>query len=201
MTEFRLSATEARNFLIGSLMVWIAYTGFKHPISLRSAAVYMVVSVLVLGVREIGQRAVADWMEAHVTLELSLEGSATTVFGALASFLSGLSLVFLFPVSNKHSIKRYEQWGKSIDAMWLKRRSWIVGVGVLALIVSGFVFSVLKLPGAELFFLFGFFQMLPFDYPRIPTGELDGATIIKQSGFVWWFFMGLILLGLGFLWF
>lgn len=194
---FNPSVDDLNSFLAGTLALAAAYIAFYDALSLSSAAFYTGVSGAMLFVREFGQRTIAQWMEAQVDLEISTEGTTTTLFGAVMSFFTGLPVILLFPVFNEHDVESYEHWGKSIDAMWIKRQYWIVSGGILALFATWVVFSTLNLSlAAEAVSMFLIFQLLPFDYSGIPTGPLDGSIIIRWSGFIWLIFMGTALLSL-----
>jgi len=135
-------------------------------------------------------------MDANVDLNLSMKGSMTTVFGAFLAVLTDLPIVLLFPVTNSFSVESYEHWGKSVDAMWLKREAWITYGGIIGLLTGGFLSAFFEMPKVQdAFFLFSAFQLLSFRQSRIPTGALDGSYVLKQNGFYWLIFMFLSLAG------
>lgn len=194
---FKPSIDELNNFVAATAILAVAFITFKDALTLESAALYTGISAAVLLSREIGQRTIAHWMEADVVLNLSTDGSAMTLFGAMMSFMTNLPVILLFPIFNSFDVESYEHWGKSIDAMWMKRRYWIVSSGILGLFGGWALFKALGLPqGAQAASIFLIFQLLPFDYSKIPTGRLDGAVIIRWSGFIWLIFMGLAILSL-----
>lgn len=194
---YRPSIDEINNFFGALIVTSVAFIGFKDALTVRGAIFYLAVSSAIIISREIGQRLVGHWMEAEVELNFSIEGSLTTVIGAAVSFLTSLPVIVLFPVFNSFDVESYEHWGKSIDAMWIKRKYWIVSGGVLSLLISWTLFQYMQLPAvSEAFSLFLIFQLLPFDYSGIPTGTLDGSIIIRWSGFVWLIYMGTALLTL-----
>ncbi len=193
---FRLSIDEINYLVVAILVTAAAFTAFSGVLNLQNAVFYLGIAVAVLGVREFGQRTVAQWMEAEVDLNLSMQGSMMTVFGSFLAVLTDLPIIILFPVSNSFSVENYEQWGKGIDSMWLKREAWLAYGGIVALLIGGFasaLFEISRLQDA--FFLFSAFQLLPFDNHGIPTGTLDGSYILKQNGFYWLIFMFLSLIG------
>jgi len=122
---FRLSIDEINYLVVGILVTAAAFTAFSRVLELMNIVFYIGVATLVLGTREFGQRTIARWMDANVDLNLSMKGSMTTVFGAFLAVLTDLPIVLLFPVTNSFSVESYEHWGKSVDAMWLKREAWI----------------------------------------------------------------------------
>lgn len=197
---FRLSIDEINYFIVAVLVTAAAFTAFSGILSLENAVFYLGIATAVLGVREFGQRTIAQWMEAEVDLSLSMEGSFLTVLGAFLAIITDLPIIILFPVSNSFSVESYEHWGKGVDAMWLKREAWITYGGIIALLIGGFgsmLIDITKLENA--FFLFSIFQLMPFDNHGLPTGTLDGSYVLKQNGFYWLIFMFLSLTGFFFL--
>lgn len=194
---YRPSVDELNNFVGATLVVAVAFIAFKDALTIEGAVFYTAVSAIVLLTREIGQRLIAHWMEAQVELVMSLEGSLTTLFGALMSFVTNLPIIFLFPVFNSSDVESYQHWGKSIDAMWLKRKYWIVSGGVVSMLLFWSFFQVINMPAvSEAVSIFLVFQLLPFNYSNIPTGPLDGSIVIQWSGFMWLIYMGSALLSL-----
>ncbi|MFB6209854.1 MAG: hypothetical protein ABEJ56_07010 [Candidatus Nanohaloarchaea archaeon] len=189
------SIDELNNFAAATLLLSASFIAFYSAYSLIPALKLAVFSGLTLLAREIGQRIIARWMVAESKLELSIEGSAMTAFGAMGTFLSGLPVLLLFPIYNEHDVESYEHWEKSIDAMWVKRQSWIVSFGILAMFGLWGIFHSLGIErGANIVSLFAFYQLLPFDYSNIPTGPLDGSILIRWSGFLWLIFAGISIL-------
>lgn len=191
------SVDEINNFVGATLVTAVAFIAFKEALSVNEALFYTAVSGTVLLTRELGQRLIAHWMEAEVELNFSVEGSLTTLFGAMMSFLTSIPVILLFPIFNSFDVESYEHWGKSIDAMWIKRKYWIVSGGVISMLTFYSVFQYLGMPRvSEAISLFLVFQLLPFDYSNIPTGPLDGSIVIRWSGFMWLIFMGSAILTL-----
>lgn len=189
-----LDMDDIKNFLIGSSVVGVAFTAFTGLFTLENLLFYMVAGLVVMTLREAGQRTVAHWMESYVDLRVSREGAMTTLLAAGFSVLSDFSLILLFPVYSDFSGERYEQWGKSTDAMWMKRQYWLASSGIIGLWVGYSVAMAFSLPQmAQAIALFTVFQLMPFDYKKIPTGELDGATILRWSGFIWLLMTGLTI--------
>ncbi len=189
------SIEELNYFVIASVVVGAALTAFHGVFEPRVGVFYVFIGALTILLREFGQRMIAQWMDAEVELELSPDGSITTVVGAIISVLTGLPVILLFPVTNRYDVESYEHWGKSIDAMWIKREFWLVSGGIIALLIGWIIsYSVgfEELSAAISFFTF--FQLMPFDNGSIPTGKTDGATILKMSGFYWSIFMALTLI-------
>lgn len=197
---FRFSMDEINNLVVAILTVAAAFTAFSGVLELQNSIFYLGVATLVLGAREFGQRTIAQWMEANVDLNLSMKGSVITILGAAAAIITNLPIIIMVPVANSFSVKSYEHWGKDIDAMWLKREAWITYGGIGALLIGGFISTLLNLERLQTaFFLFSAFQLLPFDNHGLPTGTLDGSYILKQNGFYWIAFMFLSLTGFFFL--
>lgn len=199
-SSYRLSIEEINYLVVAALVTAAAFIAFSGELTLGNSAFYVAVSAAILGVRELGQRTIAQWMQAHVDLKLSVQGAALTVIGAIAAVITDLPFLLLFPVANSFSVKRHEHWGKEVDAMWMKRKAYIVYGGIIALLLGGIASSAFELGNvANAFWLFTVFQLLPFDNDSIPTGTLDGAYILKQNGAYWLIFMAFGLTGLVFL--
>lgn len=186
---------DLQNFLIGSAIIGVAFTAFTGLFTLENFVFYTIAGVVVMLLREAGQRTVAHWMESYVDLEISREGALVTLLAAGFSVVSDFSLILLFPVFSDFSGERYEQWGKSIDAMWMKRQYWLASSGIIGL-WAGWIFAVMLSMDmmAQAIATFAIFQLLPFDYEKIPTGKLDGVTILRWSGFAWLMMMGFSVL-------
>lgn len=189
-----LDISDVKNFLIGSAVAGVAFTAFTGVFTLKNLFYYMVAGLVVMTLREAGQRTVAHWMESYVDLKVSKEGSMTTLLAAGFSIVSDFSLILLFPIYSDFSGERYEQWGKSIDAMWMKRQYWLSSAGIIGLWAGWAAAMAFSLPQmAQAISAFTVFQLMPFDYEKIPTDELDGATILRWSGFVWLLMTGLTI--------
>jgi len=185
--SFKPDVEEVNYFIAAVLITAAAFTAFSGNLTLRSTGLYLIAATLTLLIREVGQRTVAHLMKAETELHLSLKGSIITLIGSIAAIITQLPVILLFPIYNTYSVTKYEHWGRSIDAMWLKREHQIAIAGITALIISSIAAQlVLNSPQiAQSLLIFTIFQLLPFDYPKIPTGPLDGATILKQNGFKW----------------
>ena len=191
------SIDEINNFAGAVFVTLIASVVFYRAYKVHTALLLLGASLFTILMREIGQRTIAQWMNAEVNLEFSPQGSVTTLIGALISFISGIPFIALFPVSSSFDVTGYEHWGKSIDAMWLKRKYWLVSGGIIALLIGRVLLGVLEFNrGAEILSIFLIFQMMPFNYSKIPTGALDGSIVIRWSGFMWLLFTGLAILSL-----
>ena len=177
-------------FTTSTLVVAFCFWAYKD-LAYSSIPLLIAVSGLVILSREIGQRTIAQWMDAYIDLKTTLNGSATSLFGAFMSLITGLPIILLFPLTSSFSGKKYEHWGKSIDAIWAKRQYWLATSGLTTLFAAWMIayhysFQLF----AELSALFLFFQLMPFDFELIPTGRLDGAYILLWSGFTWLVMMG-----------
>lgn len=198
-SSYHMSIEEIQYLAVASLATAAAFTAYSGTLTPVNSLLWLLASITVLVTRELGQRTLAEWIDAYVDVELSLKGASTSLIGAIAAVITGLPILLLFPVENSFSGKRYEHWGKSIDVIWMKRQYWIVMGGVIALFIGWLAslnLGLSRLP--EAFILFLFFQLLPFDQENIPTGTLDGAYVLRWSGFIWLLLMAATLLGLVF---
>lgn len=198
---FKPSVEEIKKFLAVSLVTGAAFIAYSTGWEPLKAAKYLGIGFIVILIRELGQRTIAQWMDADVELNISFQGSVLTIFGAFLSVLGPVSFILLFPVYNNYSTTSYEQWGKSVDAIWLKRQFYLISGGFFALILGwGASYFLGAMNLAEAFSLFLVFQLLPFDYHSIPTGPLDGATVLKESGFIWLTYFGIAWTTLAMVW-
>lgn len=183
------------NFVIGSAVIAAAFAAFYGEFEVGNAVFYISASAVVLATREFGIRAAANVLDGYASLEVSSSGSTTTLFGAIISVITGLPVILLFPIYSEVSRKRYEQWGRSTDVVWAMYKFKIARWAVVALL-SGFV--VARSLGfdqvSQMYALFAFFQLMPFDYSGIPTGPLDGAELLRWSGFWWLLLTGISVL-------
>jgi hypothetical protein len=176
------------------LVAGIAYTTYFRSLSPRNLAYFFIIAVVVVATREAGMRLILHWMDGYMETRLSWEGTLMTMFGAAISAITPLGFILLFPLYSELDMKKYEQWGKNIDSMWAKKQFWVRGVGVLGMIFAGYSAYSLQVPElAHAYALFSAFQLMPFDYHAIPTDALDGAFILRWSGWVWMIEMGLAL--------
>jgi len=190
------SQKDIKNFLLSGLVVGAAYAAFKEVTSFQSILILLFFGLITVFSREIGQRIVGQWMDAQVDLEISMPGTTVTIIAAILSYISTLNLAFVVPVFSKFSGESYEQWGKSVDAIWAKRKYWIVSSGIATLLTAWIVsYSAGITQLAEMIALFTFFQLLPLDAEKGISGKLDGVHIILWSGFMWLIFMGLTIIG------
>ncbi len=188
---------EIQYLVVASLVTGAALTAYSGELELVNGVLWSVASLLVILTRELGQRTLAEWIDAYVDMELSLSGSGTTLLAAIISVMTQLPIILLFPLANSFSGKKYEHWGKSIDAVWMKRQYWIVSGGLVALLAGWTITYSLGISrAAEAYILFTLFQMMPFDYEGIPTGCLDGAYVLRWSGLMWLLITGITVLGL-----
>jgi len=187
---------DLKAFLASSAVIAVCFSVFKD-FGLQQFPSVLVISAGVILSREIGQRMVAQWMDAYIDLEFSMEGAGTSLFGAVIAYLTGFSVILLFPLTSSFSGKKYEHWGKSIDAIWAKRQYWLAVGGLMTLFSGwyiGYVFEYQLF--TELASLFLFFQLMPFDYEVIPTDRLDGAYVLLWSGYTWLITMGVTIITL-----
>jgi hypothetical protein len=189
---------DVKNFVAASLVTALAFAAFYGEFSSIGAYMFFLpASAFVIFMREVGVRSAVNILDGYVDLEIAGDGSTATLFGAMMAVVSGLPIVLLFPLYSSPSRVKYENWGKSVDVVWAHYKFWIAAAGIITLF-GGFFFSLgfgmNRL--AQMFAVFTFFQVMPFDYSGIPTGPLDGAEIIRWSGFYWLFFTGLSLVGI-----
>lgn len=185
---------DVQAFIISSFVISICFMAFKS-FGLDSLPYVVLISSLTVFSREVGQRMVAQWMDAYIELEASMQGIGTSLFAAVIAFMTDLTPILLFPLTSSFSGKKYEHWGKSIDAIWAKRQYWLAVSGVITMFAMwylAFVFDYMLL--AELTSLFMFFQLMPFNHELIPTSMLDGAYILLWSGFTWLISMGVTVI-------
>jgi len=186
-----------KNLFLGSLVVGAGFAGFKQFTSIKMLFLSLLFGILTVSFRELGQRVVGQWMDAQVDSKLSQNGAATTLIIGIFSYFSTLSLVFLTPVYSVFSGESYEHWGKSIDAIWSKRKYWMASSGILTLLIGWIAAYLLNINLlAEIISLFTFFQLLPLDSHKKICGKLDGAHIILWSGFTWLIFTGLTIIAI-----
>ena len=181
-------------FIASTAVLAVCFLAYKQ-MSYTRLPYLILISGLVILSREVGQRTVAQWMDAYIDLQTTLNGSATSLFGAFLAFVTGLPIILLFPLTSSFSGKKYEHWGKSIDAIWAKRQYWLAISGITTLFTAWMIAYNFNLQlFAELSALFLFFQLMPFDYEMIPTERLDGAYILLWSGFSWLISMGVAII-------
>ncbi|MFB6174567.1 MAG: hypothetical protein ABEJ87_01155 [Candidatus Nanohalobium sp.] len=183
------------NFLAASALLGISFTAFSGRFTLERLVLYLVAGLIVMFLREGGQRTVAHWMDSYVELNVSREGAFLTLMAAVFSVVANTPFLLLFPIYTEFSGKSYEQWGKEIDAMWMKRKYWLSSAGIIGLWLGwglAYLWSLNII--AQAISLFTIFQLLPLDYEKIPAGPLDGATILRWSGFTWLMMMGFSIL-------
>jgi hypothetical protein len=191
-SSFRPTVDDITAFILSAVLISAAFIAFYENYTLLAAVGTILGSTLLLLAREIGQRTVAQWMDAYVELEISEEGAAITFFGVLVTALTSLPLLLLFPLQSEFSGRKYEQWGKSVDAIWAKRQYWLVTGGITGLMIFYMISAIAGFNQvAQMTAYFTIMQMMPFDFWAIPTGELDGAYMLRWSGFTWIALMGL----------
>ncbi|WP_414838209.1 hypothetical protein ACK3SF_02305 [Candidatus Nanosalina sp. VS9-1] len=190
-------AEDGKNFVVASIVTGLAFAAFYQDFTVSGLAFFSLASAAIVFSREVGVRSAVNLLDGYVDLEVSSSGATTTLFGAILSIASGIGVILLFPLFSEASRERYEQWGKSTDVIWARYSFYISALGIVALLFSWFITYSLELTQlAQMYGIFAFFQMMPFDYSGIPTGPLDGAKIIRWSGFYWLLFTGLSLLAI-----
>jgi hypothetical protein len=193
----QLSESDIKNIFISGIVVGSAFAAFKQVTNIQTILFLAFFGLITVSSREIGQRMVGQWMDAQVDTELSKNGAITTLVIAMFSYLSSLNLAFIVPIFSDFSGESFEHWGKSIDAIWAKRKYWMTASGILTLLLSWAISYTAGLTMlAEMISLFTFFQLLPLDSHKQVSGMLDGAHIIMWSGFMWLIFTGLTIIAM-----
>lgn len=194
---FNITKEERNALLTAVIIVGFAYQAFSGIVTLSSLPFFLVAATIAVLVRELGQRVFAEYIDATVHAELSREGIMATVFGGIVSVLSGLPVIFLLPLTNSYESVEYEQWGKSVTGLWMKREFWMASGGIIALflfaILAAFL-NVERIP--DYLLIFSAFQLIPLDHEKIPAGLLDGVYILRQSGFYWLTYISITLVAL-----
>lgn len=195
---------EAGNFVVASLVMALAFAGFQGSVSIRSGLFYTGVSSLCLLIRGLGQRIVAAKATGQSYLHLSIPGSVITLGAGLISISTATNLLLLFPIYTTFGGVAHEEWGKSTDAMWMKRQTWIIGSGIAALLAASLMLESAGLSRiASSIAVFAAFQMIPFDFeellqvaPGVGSWHqvLDGAYILRIDSWRWMLLTGSALL-------
>lgn len=184
-----------KQYLLISVVTGVAFTTYFADLTVRNVLIYVLVALLVVGTREAGIRTIVHWMDGYIETTLSTQGTVVTMFGAAISAITTFDFILLFPLFTDLDMEKFEQWGKSIDSMWAKRQFWVHGFGIFSMILAGYIANTAGFAQiAHAYALFSTFQLMPFDYPNIPTDALDGAYILRWSGWVWLIEMGLSLI-------
>ncbi|WEL23549.1 hypothetical protein [Candidatus Nanohalovita haloferacivicina] len=185
---------DVKNFLVASIVFGASFAAFFQELTPRGLIYYTGLSIAVLLTREFGFRTCAQWMDAYVDNNISISGAMTSIMGAFLAVITQLPIILLFPLWNEAESEKYEQWGKSTDSTWMKRKYWLYSCGILSLIIGaaitgGLGWNIIS----RMYAVTSFFFLLPFDYEGLPGEELDGAFILRWTGFTWLIFMGLTL--------
>lgn len=194
---FSTSEEERRAILIAIIVSAFAYQAHSGLVTIGSLHEFIAIGTAAVLVRELGQRTVAEYIDAKVQVELSREGLLATVFGGLTAALSGLPVIILFPLTSRFEAVEYSQWGKSIRGAKMRREFWLASGGIVALYITAVATSVLglgELP--DYLLIFAAFQLVPFDHEDLPAGLLDGVYILRQNGLYWLFYTFTILVTL-----
>lgn len=192
MEPWQPGKEDVRNLIVASLVFGVSFAAFFQSTQFKQILFYVLTSLIVLITREIGIRSAAQNMTAYVDTNLSLTGSIYSIFAAFTAVVLQVPVILLFPLWNEASMKSHEQWGKTVDALWLKRKFWLHTAGILALF-TGWAFSsgLGMIFVARMYALTAFFFLLPFDYDNFSGGKLDGADILRWNGFYWLVLTGL----------
>lgn len=193
---FKPRKDEVKNFVLASLVTGAAFTAYFQLYTFEAVVYYIAASAGVLLTRELGFRTIAQSMGAYVDFELSRPGAMVTLFAAIVAIAGSIPIILLFPVYAVFSNELYEQWGMEIDSIWMKREFWLFSSGVVMLLIGwAATYSLGFMELARMYALFAVFQLMPFDYSGLPTGPLDGAYVLRWSGFIWLIFMGIGVIG------
>lgn len=185
-SAFSTTKEERNALLLATIVIAFAYQAFSQAVTTSSLLYFLAVGFTVVLTRELGQRVMAEYIDAEVHVELSREGVLATLFGGVTAALSGLPVIFLFPLTSSFEAVEYGQWGKSVSGMYMKREFWLASSGIIALITGAIISAVLQLGQLpDYFLMFAVFQLVPLDHENLPAGLLDGVYILRQSGFYW----------------
>ena len=196
-TAFKVTKEERNALLVAVIVLSFAYQAFSGIVTLESLPFFLTAGALAVLIRELGQRIVAEYLDATVHVELSREGVIATVFGGVTAAISGLPVIFLLPLTNSYEAVEYEQWGKSVSGLWMKREFWLASAGIFSLFLFGMIAAVLNLNRLpDYFLMFAAFQLIPLDHEKLPAGLLDGVYILRQSGFYWLAYISMVLFAL-----
>lgn len=98
---------DLQSFAAASLVTAVCFLAYKSMEFTQLPYLILLAGLVVLS-REVGQRMVAQWMDAYIDLEILFNGSATSLVGALIAFVTDLSVILLFPLTSSFSGKKYE---------------------------------------------------------------------------------------------
>lgn len=186
---------DLKNLLIATTIITIAFAAYRTQTEILGILKLLGISVLILATRDIGQRILAQWMDAYIDVEIDQEGAGVTIIAAIIAAATNISLIILVPIYSTFSGHKYEQWGKSVDAVWAKRQYWLATGGILSLITLLLITLILGFHTITVLAgIFTFYQLLPLDYSGIPTGTLDGAYILRWSGYTYLILTGTTIL-------
>lgn len=178
-------------YLLPVLVVFSAFLGYFAEFTLEQGVKLFLVSGLAFGLREIGQRVIAQWMEAYVEQSFEPEASVMTLIIALFSATSSWALALILPVTTSFSVKKHEQWGKGVDAMWHKREYWLAAGGIISLTLASTISLNLDLfLVAQALTVFTLSQMIPLR-DLLVDGTTDGGYILLHSSFSWLILTGI----------
>lgn len=191
------SEEDLKNLGVGLVATTVAFTGLSQATSFNAGFNAFLAAFLAIGARETGQRAVGQLMNAEVTTELSVPGTATTFAGAIIGFLTSFPFALIFPIYNSYSNKRYESWGYEVDVVWTKRRYWIASVGIVFMLLTAwFAYGFGAYTVSKGICIFALFQLIPLKETPLIEGDLDGSHILIHSGFAWVAFIAFSVLGI-----
>lgn len=189
---------ELKNYVLPVIIIGAALTAYFGDLGLRIVSIYLAIGLLAFSVREAGQRVIAQWMDAYVDTEISVNGSLLTLSVAFISSVTAISIALIIPVVNSYRVESHEHWGKSVDAMWSKRQYWIALGGIIALTTfSTVALSLGSTTMAQGLLVFTLSQMVPLR-DIVIEGSTDGTFILFHSGITWLIVTGLNIMLLTF---
>lgn len=197
----KLDRVKRMDLVIAVVVTAAALGAFYGELSVEDLAFYGFLAVSAIGLRELGQRALAGRMRAEVNTEISEKGSLLTLMIAFISSVTVYSVALILPIKTDHGTESHKLWGQSVDAIW-SRRDFLISLSGVSLLTA--VSTVSASLGFERYalglILFTLSQMIPLR-DLIVEGSTDGAFILFSSGFTWLIVTGFNLMVLSFVYF
>lgn len=189
---------KTKKYVLPGIMIGIGLTGYFQNFQPFNLAKYLIIGFSVFAVRETSQRLIARYMAASVETKFSIEGTSVTLLTAAFSTAAKVPFALLIPCTNSFSQKRYEHWGKAVDAMWSKRQFWVATTGTTVLTLTAALFHGLNYDIiVQGFTLFTLTNLIPLRDLLI-EGSTDGTYILFHSGFTYLLLAGLNIVMLGY---
>lgn len=191
-------AQDLKNLVIAGLITGILFASYFNAINSLTGIKIILLGFIVVLTREIGVRTVVNLMDGYVDLKISKEASTVSLLTGIVPILTSVPFILIFPFHSNAEKKKFEHWGRSVDVIWARYEFWISAVAIWALLIGYTTSLILGFDTlAHIYALFTFFQLLPLDTEEFDIGPLDGANIIRWSGYNWVLMMGLTMIALG----